>query len=413
MIVIGVLARWNGALGAAAGLTLLVAGICAPALAAFAGRAPSRAVTAILAEIRTRLVDDIEGLAPLLLTGAAKTRFDALDQRMEDLLTAEGRLARIGSLGQISVGVAGEFAAVAVLCFGIPLLRSGGLAGPDLTLAALAALAAFEAFGGIPAAFAGLFGTLASADRLFALLDRKPNVVDPVCPVPLPKTFDLVLDSVSLTYPDAQRAALTNIDLSVREGARIALIGASGAGKSSIADLLVRFRDPTSGEIRLGGEPLPQLTMESIRSRIVIVGQSPHLFSATVAENLRLARPQATAEELWSALATVQLDVTIRDLPEGLETQIGVAGTRLSGGQARRLAVARALLTEASIFVLDEPTEGLDAEAAQKVLDGVLRRTAGRTLLLLTHQFAGLERMEEIVTLDAGKIVESNWFKFS
>ncbi len=146
--------------------------------------------------------------------------------------------------------------------------------------------------------------------------------------------------------------------------------------------------------------------MAAIRSRIVIVGQSLHLFSATVAENLRLARPQATAEQLWSALATVQLEVTIRDLPEGLETQIGVAGTRLSGGQARRLAVARALLTEALILVLDEPTEGLDAETAQKLLDGVLRRTAGRTLLLLTHQFAGLEQMDEIVTLDAGKIVE-------
>lgn len=413
MIVIGVLARWNGALGAAAGLTLVAAGIFAPALAACAGRAPSRAVTAISAEIRTRLVDDLEGLAPLLLTGAAKTHFNALDQKMEDLLTAEGRLARIGALGQISIGLAGELAAVAVLCFGVPLLRSGALAGPDLTLAALAALAAFEAFGGIPAAFAGLFGTLASADRLFALLDRKPNVVDPERPLPLPPTYDLALDSVSLTYPDAQRPALTNIDLSVREGARIALIGASGAGKSSIADLLVRFRDPTSGEIRLGGAPLPHLTMESIRSRIVIVGQSPHLFSATVAENLRLARPQATAHQLWSALATVQLEATIRDLPEGLDTQIGVAGTRLSGGEARRLAVARALLTEASIFVFDEPTEGLDAETAQKVLDGVLRRTAGRTLLLLTHQFAGLDRMDEIVTLNAGKIVETNRFNVS
>jgi ATP-binding cassette, subfamily C, bacterial CydC len=408
MIVIGVLARWNGALGAAAGVTLVVTGVLAPALAAFAGRAPSRAVTALQAEIRSSLVDDIEGLAPLLLTGAAKTRFDALDQKMEDLLTAEGRLARIGALGQISTGLAGELATVAVLCFGVPLLRSGALTGPDLTLAALAALAAFEAFGGIPAAFAGLFGTLASADRLFALLDCKPNVVDPDSPVPLPPTFDLVLDSVSLTYPDAQRPALTNIDLLVREGARIAIIGASGAGKSSIVDLLLRFRDPSSGEIRLGGEPLPQLAMESIRSRIVIVGQSPHLFSATVAENLRLACPQATADQLWSVLATVQLETTIRDLPEGLDTQIGVAGTRLSGGQSRRLAVAGALLTEASIFVLDEPTEGLDAETAQKVLDGVLRRIAGRTLLLLTHQFAGLERMEQIVTLDAGKIVATN-----
>ena len=405
-IVIGVLARWNGALAAGAGLALVVAGFFAPALAALAGRAPSRAVTAVSVDIRTRLVDDLEGLAPLLLTGAAKSHFEALDRRMEDLLKAEARLARIGAFGQIGLGVAGEFAVVAVLYFGVPLVRSGALAGPDLTLAALAALAVFEAFGGVPTAFAGLFGTLASADRLFGLLDRKPNVVDPDSPIRLPQSFDLELNSVSLIYPDARRPALTNIDLSVREGARIAIIGASGAGKSRIADLLVRFRDPTGGEIRLGGEPLPQLAMDSIRSRIVIVGQSPHLFSATVSENLRLAQPEATEEALWSALATVQLDATIRALPDGLETQVGAAGTRLSGGQARRLAMARAMLTEASVLVLDEPTEGLDAETAQKLLDGVLRRTTGRTLLLLTHQLNGLERMDEIVTLDAGKIVE-------
>ena len=405
-IVIGVLARWNGALAAGAGLALVVAGFFAPALAALAGRAPSRAVTAVSVDIRTRLVDDLEGLAPLLLTGAAKSHFEALDRRMEDLLKAEARLARIGAFGQIGLGVAGEFAVVAVLYFGVPLVRSGALAGPDLTLAALAALTVFEAFGGVPTAFAGLFGTLASADRLFGLFDCKPNVVDPDSPIRLPQSFDLELNSVSLIYPDARRPALTNIDLSVREGARIAIIGASGAGKSSIADLLVRFRDPTGGEIRLGGEPLPQLAMDSIRSRIVIVGQSPHLFSATVSENLRLAQPEATEEALWSALATVQLDATIRALPDGLETQVGAAGTRLSGGQARRLAMARAMLTEASVLVLDEPTEGLDAETAQKLLDGVLRRTTGRTLLLLTHQLNGLERMDEIVTLDAGKIVE-------
>ena len=299
---------------------------------------------------------------------------------MDAMLEAEGRLARISAFGQISTAVASELTVVAVLIFGVPLVRSGALAGPELTLAALAALASFEAFGGVPAAFAGLFGALASAERLFTLLDRKPNVVDPDEPALLPQCFDLSLEGVCLTYPGARRAALTNIDLKIGEGARIALIGASGAGKSSVADLLVRFRDPTGGEIRLGGEALRRLAMDDIRSRIVVVGQSPHLFSMTVAENLRLARPRATPDELWSALASVRLDETIRAMPEGLDTQIGVAGTRLSGGQARRLALARALLTDAAILVLDEPTEGLDAETAWQVLDGVLQRTAGRSL---------------------------------
>jgi ATP-binding cassette subfamily C protein CydC len=190
-------------------------------------------------------------LAPLLLTGADARHFGALEHRMEAMLAAEGRLARIGALGQISVTVAGELA----VGVGVPLVRSGALAGPELTLAALAALASFEAFGGLPAAFVGFAGSLASAERLFRLLDRKTVVVDPDKPAPLPQRFDLVLEKVCLSYPGAHRAALENIDIEIREGARVALIGASGAGKSSIAELLVRFRDPTGGEIRLAAKP--------------------------------------------------------------------------------------------------------------------------------------------------------------
>jgi len=324
---------------------------------------------------------------------------------MDEWLNAEARLAGIGTFGQIGGAVAGDFALVAVLVLGVPLLRSGVLSSPELTLAALTALTSFEAFGGVPAAFAGLFGVLASADRLFTLLDRKPVVIDPSAPALLPRKFDLRLDRVGLVYPGAGRAALDDVDLYIAEGARIALMGASGAGKSSLADLLLRFRDPTHGEIRLGGAPLPDLAMDDIRSRICVVTQSPHLFSATVAENLRLARSDATEPELWAALATAQLEETVRAFPHGLETHIGVAGARLSGGEARRLALARALLTEAKILVLDEPTEGLDAETAQCVLNGVFQHAVGKTVLLLTHQTAGLERMDEIVTLAAGAIL--------
>jgi len=194
-------------------------------------------------------------LAPLLLTGDDARHFGALEHRMEAMLAAEGRLARIGALRQFSVTVASELAVVAVLGVGVPLVRSGALVGPELTLAALAALASFEAFGGLPAAFVGFAGSLASAERLFRLLDRKTVVVDPDKPAPLPQRFDLVLEKVCLSYPGAHRAALENIDIEIREGARVALIGASGAGKSSIAELLVRFRDPTGGEIRLAAKP--------------------------------------------------------------------------------------------------------------------------------------------------------------
>lgn len=411
VVLIAVLARWSGAVSEAAGLALAAAGLAAPALAAYAGRRPSRAATTITAGIRTGLVDDLEGLAPLLLTGADRRHCDALERRMDDLLEAEGRVAGVGALGQIFVGVAGELAALAVLAVGIPLVRSGALPGPDLTAAALAALASLEAFGGIPGAFAGLFGALASADRLFTLLDRKPVVADPETPAEPPEQFDLVLNGVGLVYPGAARPALKGIDLAVGPGAHVAIIGESGAGKSSLLDLLVRFRDPTSGDILLGGAPLRNLSGDFIRSRIAVVGQAPHVFSSTVAENLRLAKPSATPEDMWSALGTVCLEDKIRDMANGLDSPVGVGGTLLSGGQARRIAVARALLTEAPIIVLDEPTEGLDPETERKVLDGVMQQTAGRTLLLLTHRLAGLERMDEVVALDAGRIVGFGRFR--
>jgi ATP-binding cassette, subfamily C, bacterial CydC len=405
LALVAVLAHWSLALAGAAGLVFAFAGLAAPAGAALAGRGPSRAATRLSAQIRSGLVDDLEGLAPLLLTGAHGRHFAALEANMAELLEAERRIAQIGSLGQIMVGLSGEASMLAVLVIGVPLLRSGALAGPELTAAALAALASLEAFGGVAAAFAGLSGALASADRLFGLLDRKANVVEPRVPAMPPARFDLVFENVALTYPGAARPALARIDLTIAPGAHIAVIGESGAGKSSLIDLLVRFRDPTQGEVRLGGTPLRHLTFEALRARIAVVGQNAHIFATTIAENLRLARPSATEDEMWDVLAEVRLDEVARALPSGLESPVGAGGTLLSGGQARRLALARALLSKAPILVLDEPAEGLDPQIERQVLDSLFKRSDGRTLLLLTHRRAGLERMDAIVTLSRGHIV--------
>ncbi|MBB4196679.1 thiol reductant ABC exporter subunit CydC [Rhodoblastus sphagnicola] len=401
-ILVAALARWNGAMALAAAAIFLLAGVAAPALGARAGRAPSRVAATTSADLRARLTDDIKGLAPLLATGADARHIAALERKMDDLLAAEAKVARVGALGQACVGATGELAALAVLAFGAPLLRAGALKSPDLAMAVLAALAALEAFAPLAGAFGGLFGILASADRVFGLIDRKPEVEETARPLPPPARFNISFHAVSLTYPGAARPALTNIDLEISEGARIAFVGASGAGKSSLADLLMRFRDPSQGEIRLGGVALKKLSGRLLHSRIVVVRQNPHLFAATVAENLRLAKRSASDAELWAALASVDLEETIRALPLGLEAPVGAAGEKLSGGQAKRLGLARALLSDAPILFLDEPTEGLDATTAQRILAAVLRRAEGRTLLIATHRPAEMAAMEDVIALDGG-----------
>lgn len=406
-VVATVLARYDTGFALAFLVAAGLGGLVGPALAArWAGAAAAR-TAAIDAEIRTRLVDDLEGLSALLVTDAAVARFEALAARHDDLVATEAEVAASSAAAQAGVGLAADLAVVAVLMLGIPVVASARLAGADLTLAGLGALAAFEAFAAVPGALTGLPATLASAKRIFALADLPAVVADPAVPVAAPERFDLALGGVSVMRPGAARPALTEIDLVVAAGERIALIGASGAGKSTLLDLLVRFHDPDGGEIRLGGVALRALSLAALRSRIVLTGQDPHLFSTTIADNLRLARPGASDDDLRAVLVAVGLIERIDALPEGLATAVGTAGAQLSGGEARRLAVARALLSDAAILLFDEPTEGLDPALAARVVDAILDRAGSRTVIVATHLPIARARMDRVVELDAGRLVPS------
>jgi ATP-binding cassette, subfamily C, bacterial CydC len=405
-ILIGALWFWNPKLSLGAALVFALAGFAAPAASAFFARRPSQAVAARSAELRARLADDLDGLAALQATGADARHFASAEQNMGELLNAEAKVARIGALGQAFVGASAELAALVVLVLGAVAVKSDLIDGPKLTAMTLTALASLEAFSGVAAAFAGFFGVIASAERIFGLMDRRPLVDEPANPARAPSGFALEFQNVGMTFPGAARPALQKIDLNIREGGRIAIIGASGAGKSSLADLLVRFRDPDEGVILLGGVSLGNLPGDFIRSQIAVVRQSPHVFAANVASNLRLAKPEATDQELWSALAAVGLEETVRALHQGLDSAVGVGGSKLSGGQVKRLALARALLTEAPILFLDEPTEGLDPKTAQETLDAFLGLTKNRTIVLATHRYRDLIAMSEVVVLDGGTIIE-------
>lgn len=398
----------DGVLSAGVLAVLVGCGLLAPALAAAATAGPGRALTARSADLRRLVVDDLSGLMPLIVTGAFAGHRNRLVEAMSSLVQAERQLARRAAFGQALGRLSGDLALIMALFVGVPLVTAGRMAGPDLAMAALLSLSAAEVFMGLPAAFLGLSSTLASARRLFAILDREPPVVEHAIPRPTPEGRDLHLDGVTLRYPGSARPALAGISLDVPLGTRVALVGESGAGKSSVVALLARLRDPDAGEIRLGGIALTDLALADVRRVVGVVPQKPHLFTLTLEENLRLGRPSATANELAAAIEAAGLSDFIARLPQGLATPVGVAGTTLSGGEARRVAIARVLLLDPDILILDEPGEGLDPETEAAVLDRVLDRMAGRTVILVTHARAALHRMDRIVEFDSGRIVANH-----
>ena len=397
----------DGALSAGVIAVLAGCGLLAPAFAAMAASGPGRALTAQSADLRRLVVDDLSGLMPLMVTGAFVEHRDRLVLAMGSLVEVERRLARRAAFGQALGRLSGDLALIVALAIGVPLVAAGRMAGPDLAMAALLSLSAAEAFMGLPAAFLGVASTLASARRLFAILDRKPPVIEHFDPRPMPEGRDIRLDGVRLRYAGAVRPALDGVTLDIPGGSHVALVGESGAGKSSVAALLARLRDPDAGEIRLGGTSLKDLALADVRKTIGVVPQKPHLFTTTLEDNLRLGRPSATADELAAVLDVAGLADFVARLPEGLATPVGVAGTTLSGGEARRVAIARVLLRDPDVLVLDEPGEGLDPETEAAVLDRVLDRMAGRTVIMITHARAALHRMDRVVELDGGRIVSN------
>jgi ABC-type multidrug transport system fused ATPase/permease subunit len=205
---------------------------------------------------------------------------------------------------------------------------------------------------------------------------------------------------VTARYPSADEPALESFDLRLDPGQRVALVGPSGAGKTTVTNLLLRFLDPEHGRVTIDGRDLRELRQEDVRRTFALAGQEAHVFDSTVRENLRLARPQATDEELHDALRRARLDEWVETLPDGLDSLVGEEGMQLSGGQRQRLVVARALLADAPVLLLDEPTAHLDEATAEALVSDVLDAAGGRSVLLITHRSEGLDRVDEIVRLD-------------
>ena len=273
---------------------------------------------------------------------------------------------------------------------------------------ALLALASFEAVAPLSQAARELSATLASGRRVLELTDREPAVQDPRAPAPAPPDGPaLALEGVVARYAPGEPPALDGVSLRLDPGRRVALIGPSGSGKTTVVNLLLRFLDPEQGRLTLAGRDLREFRQEDVRRAVAVAGQDAYLFSTTIRENVRLARPGATEPQIEEALRRARVWEWASSLPGGLDTLVGEEGMQLSGGQRQRVALARALLSDAPILVLDEPTAHLDPETAERVVEDMLSAADGRTVLLITHRPEGLALVDDVVVLAEGRITTS------
>jgi ATP-binding cassette, subfamily C, bacterial CydC len=385
---------------------LAAAGVAVPLLVWTLSRGLGWRQLELRSELYSRIVDGTQGVQDLLAFGREEEQQREIEALNRELGRTERRMASIAGLQDSLGDLLTNLAMLTVLVLAIPLVATGEVRGVYLAFLALVALGVFEAATPLGTAFRTIGRTTAAGERLFEVSDSEPAIRNPKSPLPAPEDFTLQLDNVSFRYGEGESFSLEDTCFTLEPGRRVAVVGPSGSGKSTLAALILRFREPQRGEIRLGGRTLSEYAQEDVRRLISLVPQRTHVFNDTLRNNLLLASPQASDWALELALERARICGFVERLPEGLDTYVGEQGTRLSGGERQRLAVARALLKDAPLLVLDEPTANLDTVTERELLACVWEATRDRAVLLITHRLLGMEEVDEILVLDAGRVVE-------
>ncbi|WP_330320372.1 thiol reductant ABC exporter subunit CydD [Streptomyces clavifer] len=393
--------------GAVLAVGLLLAGVGVPLVSGACAWHAERRLAPARSALAVRVADLLAGTAELTVAGA-------LPARKELVRGADAALTRIASRAATATALGGGLSAllcgltvVGAAAVALPAVYDGRLAGVELAVVVLTPLAAFEAVTGLPLAVQYRQRIKRSAERVYEVLDAPVPVREPVTPAETPGTpFPLAVRGLSARYEGAGHDALASVDLTLTAGKRVAVVGPSGSGKTTLAQVLLRFLDAREGTYRLGGVEASALDGDTVRTFVGLCAQDAHVFDSSIRENLRLARTGATDDELRDALAGARLLSWVQSLPDGLDTPVGEHGARLSGGQRQRLALARALLADFPVLVLDEPAEHLDLATADALTADLLAATRGRTTVLITHRLAGLDAVDEILVLDGGRVVQ-------
>ncbi|MFD3485187.1 thiol reductant ABC exporter subunit CydD [Streptomyces sp. NPDC058665] len=393
--------------GAVLALGLLAAGVGVPLVSGARARRAERRLAPARGLLATRVAELLDGCAELTVAGALRSRIAAARDADATLTAIASRGASATALGGgLSALICGLTVAAAAYA-GVGAVHDGRLPGVALAVVVLTPLAAFEAVAGLPLAVQYRQRAARGAERVYEVLDAPVPVREPERPAAAPATpFPLEVRGLSARYAGQEGDALTGVDLTLTAGKRVAVVGPSGAGKTTLAQVLLRFLDARDGGVRLGGTDAAALDGDTVRRFVGLCAQDAHLFDSSVRENLALARKDTTEDDLRDALRRARLLEWADALPAGLDTHVGEHGARLSGGQRQRLALARALLADFPVLVLDEPAEHLDLPTADALTADLLAVTEGRTTLLITHRLQGLDAVDEVIVLDAGRVVQ-------
>ena len=385
-------------LALAIGILFVIAAFALPWMSARAAVRAGAVLADAMGALRIAALDALTGLREVRAFGAEGRMLAAVQAREATLLTVQRELAGRAALANAGALLCGQAAILAVLV-------AAGADPVGAVAAAFLVVAAFEAVGGLPRAGVLAGHAAAAARRVLEAAEAPVPVPDPPHPSPVPADFALRFEAVRFRWQPDRSPVFDGLTLDVPQGARVAVLGPSGIGKSTLAALALKVAAPQQGRVLLGGVDIASLAAADVRPRIGWLSQATHLFDDTIRANLTLARPDADDAALWGALDAARIGEMVRALPDGLDTWVGEGGARFSGGQGRRLALARALLSPAPILILDEPCAGLDAETERAFLGTLNEVAAGRSVMLIAHRLTGVERLDRIWRLSGGKAI--------
>jgi ATP-binding cassette subfamily C protein CydCD len=394
---------------------LFLAGVGLPLIAYRLSHHLGQQIAATRAGFSVLLVDTIQGIADLLIYGQAQSRQTSLNQASGKLNHLQFRLNGVASLYNAIGSLISNMAMLTVLVLAIQSVNQGKLDGVYLGVVSLIALTCFEALQPLPMVAQYTGSIRAAASRLYELVDAQPQIIDPPRPIPMPVAADLQVNDLAFEYPpspeeDNQSSipafGLSGVSFSLPIGKHIALIGPNGSGKTTLTSLLLRFWEYKQGSIRLAGHEIRDYHQEEIRKHLALISQDTYLFAATIKENLLIAQPRASSEQLIQACQAAHFDEFITSLPNGFDTWIGEHGLRLSAGERQRLAIARAILKASPILILDEPTANLDPSTELALINSIQKLRQAHSTLTITQRMIGMETMDQILVIKNGRIIE-------